>query len=148
MAWMSEEKHEFIQDTKEKRFTARSARNKRGHTGKSGAMKTASDFMSKKERDALNGECKTYKLGAPMTWSKFIEMPDDLKVMYIKSLRKKFNVPDLDLATVMGVDISEFAECLKSIKVKPFTVPDWSATDDCGRFLTWWRNSEEDKIHG
>ena len=142
MAWMSDEKYEFIEDVKEKRFTARSARNKKGHTGKGGAMKTASDFMSKKERESLNGECKTYSLGAPMSWSKFSEMPDDLKAMYIKSLRKKFNVPDDEIAIGMGVDISVFTECLKRIKVKSFAAPDWYATDDHGRFITWWVISE------
>lgn len=144
MAWMSDEKYEFIEDVKEKRFTAQSARNKKGHTGKGGAMRTASDFMSKKERGCLNGECKTYRLGAPMTWNEFCEMPDDLKAMYIKNLRKKFNVPDQQLAVFMDVDISVFTECLKSIKVKPFAVPNWYATDDHGRFVTWWINSEEE----
>ena len=146
MAWMSDEKYEYFQDTKEKRFTARSARNKKGHTGKGGAMRTASDFMSKKERDSLNGECKTYKLGEPMTWEKFSEMPDDLKAMYIKSLRKKFNVPDQQLAVFMEVDDSVFTECLKSIKVKPFMAKDrtWWATDDHGRFVTWWIISKEE----
>ena len=143
MAWMSDEKYEFIEDVKEKRFTARSARNKKGHTGKGGAMKTASDFMSKKELKALHGECKTYKLGAPMSWSKFSEMPDDLKAMYIKSLRKKFNVPDEELAVAMGVDILAFNECLKSIKVKSFAAPDWYATEDCERFNAWWYVEEE-----
>ena len=144
MAWMSDEKYEFIQDTKEKRFTARSARNKKGHTGKSGAMRTASDYMTKKELNALNGECKSYKLGEPMTWKMFSEMPDDLKKMYIKSLRKKFNVPDEALVVAMGTDISEFNECLKSNKLKSFTAPGWYDTDDHGRFVTWWMISEEE----
>lgn len=144
MAWMSDEKCEFIEDVKEKRFTARSARNKKGHTGKGGAMRTASDFMTKNQLADLNGECKTYKLGAPMTWDEFSKMPDDLKAMYIKSLRKKFNVPDEELAVAMGIDILAFNECLKSIKVKSFAVPDWYATDDHGRFLTWWKISEEE----
>lgn len=146
MAWMSDEKYEFIEDVKEKRFTARSARNKKGHTGKGGAMKTASDFMTKKQLNSLNGECKTYKLGAPMSWNVFSEMPDDLKVMYIKSLRKKFNVPDFELATAMDVDNQVFTECLNAIKVKPFRAKDrsWWTTDDHGRFVTWWIISEEE----
>jgi hypothetical protein len=146
MAWMSDEKYEYFQDTKDKAFTARSARNKKGHTGKGGGMKTASDFMSKKQLDSLNGECKTYKLGAPMSWGVFCEMPDDLKAMYIKSLRKKFNVPDFELATAMDVDIQIFTECLKNIRVKPLGADEyvWLATDDCGRFLTWWMISEEE----
>lgn len=148
MALMSDEKYEYIQDVKESRITARSARNKRGHAGKGGAMKTPSDFMTKKQLRTLNGECKTYKLGAPMSWNEFSEMPDDLKAMYIKNLRKKFNVPDFELATAMDVDILAFTKCLNSIKVKSFMAPDWSATDDCGRFLTWWKISEDEKTQG
>ena len=102
--------------------------------------------MTKKQLDALNGECKTYRLGAPMTWNEFCEMPDDLKAMYIKNLRKKFNVPDQQLAVFMEVDISVFTECLNTIKVKPLMVNDrsWLATDDHGRFVTWWAISKEE----
>lgn len=146
MAWMSDEKYEYIEDVKDKAFTARSARNKKGHTGKGGAVRTASDFMTKKQLDALNGECKTYRLGAPMSWDEFSKMPDDLKAMYIKNLRKKFNVPDLELATAMGIGYIAFTECLKNIKVKPFETSsrDWYDTDDHGRFVTWWKISEEE----
>lgn len=147
MAWMSDEKYEFIEDVREKRFTARSARNKKGHTGKGGAMRTASDFMSKKERDSLHGECKTYKLGAPMSWDVFCEMPNDLKAMYIKSLRKKFNVPDGELVVAMDTDIFAFTECLKVIKLKPqpwgTDSCNWYDTEDYERFVTWWVIEEE-----
>lgn len=146
MAWMSDEKYEFIEDVKEKRITARSARNKKGHTGKGGAMRTASDFMSKKERGSLHGECKTYKLGEPMTWEKFSEMPDDLKAIYIKSLRKKFNVPDTEIADMLGVDILVLNEFSSTVKQDRLVTDDhsWYNTDDCGRFLTWLKNSEEE----
>jgi hypothetical protein len=146
---MIDERSEFFQDLKEKHFTARSARNRRGHTGKGGGMKTASDFMTKSELKSLHGECKTYRLGAPMSWSKFSEMPDDLKVEYIKKLRTRFNVPDEHLAMAMGVDILEFQVCLHKLSVKPVHAimgnHDWYDTDDHGRFQTWWIISEEEK---
>lgn len=150
MAWMSDEKYEYIEDVKDKAFTARSARNKKGHTGKGGAVRTASDFMTKKQLDALNGECKTYRLGAPMSWDEFSKMPDDLKAMYIKNLRKKFNVPDTEIADMMGVDISVLNEFSSTIKPGRLVTDNysWYNTDDCGRFLTWLKNSEEEKTHG
>lgn len=141
---MSNVLYEFLQDCHEKAITARSAKNRKRYPGKKGPVKLPSDYMTEKEKEALNGECKTYKLGAPMTWDEFSKMPDDLKAMYIKSLRRKFNVPDEELAVAMGIDILAFNECLKSIKVKSFAVPDWYATDDHGRFLTWWKISEEE----
>jgi hypothetical protein len=143
MAYMSDEVYEYFQDTKEKRFTARSARNKRGHTGKVGAMRTAADYMTQKQLRALNGECVTYRLGAPMSWNEFSMMPDDLKVMYIKKLRKNYNVPDDILATHMDVEPSIFNATMRAIGLGSKTNADWAGTDDCGRFLTWWVVEEE-----
>ena len=144
MAWLTDEEFEFKEDVKDKAITARSSHSTKGHCGKGGRMKTAADFMSKKELDKLNGECKTYKLGEAMSWNTFIDMPDDLKVMYIKKLRKLFNVPDEALASAMGVDISEFNKCLAKIKLRPLPENrDWYDTEGHGRFLTWWIIREE-----
>lgn len=144
MPRFSDEAYDYFEDCKEKKFTARSARNRRGHTGSRGGMKTAADYMSKKELRALDSEVVTYRMGAPMNWFEFGTMPDDLKKMYIKNLRKKFNVPDEALATAMGVELTDFAKCLKSIKLSPCSsnAIEWCNTDDCGRFQTWWIISE------
>lgn len=138
MAWMSDEAYEYWEDTKDKKFTARSARNKRGHTGKVGAMRTASDYMTQKQLRAMNGECVTYRLGAPMTWEEFNIMPDDLKVMYIKKLRKEYCVPDDILSSSMGIEFDIFEKALKSLKLSPKKNDSWNNTDYCRRFLTWW----------
>lgn len=143
MAWMSDEAYDFYEDRKEKSFTARSAKNKRGHTGKQGAMRTASDYLTQKQLRALNGECVTYRLGAPMTWEEFNVMPDDLKVMYIKKLRKEYFVPDDILASSMGVEASVFRDAIVSLKLSPRKETDYTNTDDCGRFLNWWVVSKE-----
>lgn len=145
MAWYSEEAWDYIQDCKEKKFTGGSARSKRGHAGKRGGMKTASDYMTKKELRALDGEVKTYRLGSPMSWEEFNAMPDDLKKMYIKNLRKKFNVPDEVLAVSMGGELTEFAKCLKTVGLSSFGSDDWGNTDDCGRFGTWFIATKEEK---
>ena len=143
---MTNEKYEFLLDCHEKAITARSAKNRKRYPGKKGPVKLPSDYMNEKELEALNGECKTYRLGAPMTWDEFSEMPDDLKTMYIKNLRKKYNVPDRELMMAMDVDVQVFTECLNTIKVKPFRANDrsWWATDDHGRFVTWWIVSKEE----
>lgn len=144
MPKFSDEAWDYIQDCKDKKITGNSARNRRGHTGSRGGMKTASDYMTQKELRALDGEVKTYRLGSPMDWAEFITMPDDLKKMYIKNLRKKFNVPDEELAMAMGVSLSTFTDGLKSIKLSPRVCEDrsWYDTDDHGRFRTWWIISE------
>lgn len=147
MAWMSDEQYELMQDTKEKSITARSARYTRGHCGKGGKVILPSDRLSAKELKKMNGECKTYRLGSPMSWTEFKDMPNDLKVMYIKKLRKKFNIPDEELAVAMGVDILEFQLCLHKLGLSSrhaiVNGCNWYDTDDHGRFQTWWIIKED-----
>lgn len=100
---MTDEKYVYTQDVRDKKITARSARNKRTHNGKGGAVKFPSDFMTRKEIEAMNGEVKSYKLNAPMTWNEFKAIPDDIKVIYIKALRSKFGVPDTHIAKMFGI---------------------------------------------
>jgi len=144
MAWMSDEAYDLKLENRDKKVTAQSARNRRGHTGKGGGMKTASDYMSKKELDALNGECKTYHLGRAMDWTTYIEMPSDLKKMYIKKLRAKFNVPDENLAEAMGVDFDIFVDHLKSIGLRPSGDTKWSI-EEWERFVNFWIIIKEEK---
>lgn len=99
---MNDEKYLFISDSRQKKDIARSARNKRTHCGKRGGVKLPSDYMTKKELNAMNGECKTYKLNEPMTWAEFKAMPDEHKITYIKLLRKKWNISDNYLSKMFG----------------------------------------------
>lgn len=51
----------------------------------------------------MNGEVKSYRLNDPMSWIEFKSMPDDLKVVYIQELRKKYNVPDRYIYQMFGI---------------------------------------------
>lgn len=100
---MTDEKYTFVEDCREKKRTASGAFHKRTHAGKGGRVKFPSDYKTKKELRAMNGEVHSYKLNKPMSWSEFKEMPNDLKVDYIKGLRKSFGVPNLHIAKMFGV---------------------------------------------
>lgn len=50
----------------------------------------------------MNGECKSYRLNAPMKFEEFVQMPDDLKKMYLTILIKKYNVSGQNIAAMMG----------------------------------------------
>lgn len=102
MALWSDEEREYRQDCREKAITARSARHKRTHCGKGGAVKFPSDYLTAKERKAMNGEIKTYNINKPMTWAVFKELPKDLQVGYIKMLRHRFNTPDTHISGMFG----------------------------------------------
>lgn len=56
----------------------------------------------------MNCEVKSYKLNSPMTWREFRAMPDDLQVIYIKSLRRTFCATDTAISQMFGIGKSGF----------------------------------------
>jgi hypothetical protein len=101
---MNDEKYLFISDSRDKKNVARSARNKRSHCGRGGRVRLPSDYMTKKELNAMNGECKTYRLNEPMSWAEFSAMPDEHKITYIKLIRNKWNAPGSYISKMMGTN--------------------------------------------
>lgn len=89
---MNDEKYVFITDCAEKKRTARGIHNKRTHAGKGGKVIFPSDYLTRKEREAMNGEIKTYALNRPMRWKEFKLLPDDVRREYIENLQKRFDV--------------------------------------------------------
>lgn len=57
----------------------------------------------------MSGECKAYSLNSPMTREQFLDMPDDLKIVYIKAIRNKYGTPDSTLARAMGFSQQAFS---------------------------------------
>lgn len=112
---MNDEQFDFISDVKEKKTTARSARNRRTHCGKGGSVQLPSDNLSRKELQKMNGEVKSYRLNDPMKWEEYKALPDDLKVCYVKQLREKFSVPDCEIASMMGCDRITFGKLIRPL---------------------------------
>lgn len=104
MAWYSDEEFEFRKDCGEKKRIAASSHKQRTHCGKGGRVKFPSDFKTRKELNAMNGVCVTYKLGEPMKWDEFRALPNDKKVRYITWIREKFDAPDTAIAEMLGVN--------------------------------------------
>lgn len=115
MSYLPDEQWLMIKDSIDKKNVARSSHNKRTHCGKGGSVKFPSDYMTKKELKAMNGEVKSYRLNDPMTWKEFKKLPDDIKVVYIKSLREKYAVPDKDLAEAMGANSGYFGKIMRDL---------------------------------
>ncbi len=112
---MTDEKFVFIQDSKEKKNIAHSARNRRTHAGKGGKVRSPSDYLSKKELQAMNGEVTAYPLNRMMTWKEFKAMPDDIKCTYIKLIREKYNPYDKAIAEAMGINRITLGKELKRL---------------------------------
>lgn len=114
---MNDEKYLFFSDCKEKKSIGASSFRKRTHTGKGGRMRLPSDSLTKKELEKMNGGIKSYRLNEPMSWQEFKSMPDDIKVMYIKLLREKFNVPGRKISDMMGVDTSQISRKFRDLGI-------------------------------
>jgi hypothetical protein len=97
---MKDETYLFISDSREKKSVARSAAKRVTHGG---AVRFPSDYMTKKELNAMNGEVISYPMNDPLPWREFKALPDDIKVLYIKALRERYNVPVLNIAEMMGI---------------------------------------------
>ena len=143
---MEDEKFVFFQEVKEKNTTARSSHNRRPHAGKGGGVKFPSDYLSKKELQAMNGETKTYRMNAPMTWKEFKAMPDDLKIMYITALRQKYSVPDSKIAEMLGTSKDGVSLMFKKLQINGEKTRKYKNWDSEGWFA--WVNgttAKEDK---
>lgn len=135
MALLPDEQYVMISDSIEKKKIARSSYNRKTHCGRGGRVKFPSDYLSKKELKAMNGDVKSYNLNRPMTWKEFRRMPQDIQVMYIKKLRNEFGVPDSVLAKAMGVCRSTFSEAMRDLNL--------SLGKSAGAKGKQWLNSEK-----
>ena len=108
---MTDEKYLFVTDSIAKKRIGNSYRNRKTHAGRGGKVRLPHDNLTKKELEAMNGECKSYRLNEPMTWAEFKKIPDDLKTDYIKLIRNRYGVSDKFVAeNMLGVTQPTFGE--------------------------------------
>ena len=153
MALMPDEQYVMISDSIEKKKIAHSSHNRKTHCGKGGRVKFPSDYLSKKELKAMNGDVKSYNLNRPMTWKEFRSMPQDLQIMYIKKLRNEFGVPDIVLSKAMGVCKSSFSKAMRDLnlslgKSAGATGKQWLNSEKSSKFYEYWNkfNKKEDAV--
>lgn len=148
MSRLPDEQWAMIEDSIDKKKIARSSHNRRSHCGKGGSVKFPSDYMSKKELKAMNSEVKSYRMNDPMSWSEFKQLPDDLKVTYIKNLREKYKVPNFALAKAMRVGATNFSKLMNKLgldlgKGASSAGKKWQYSVYCDEFWNWWGVPEE-----
>lgn len=105
---MDEAEKIFNQTSYERKRTGYGAYHKKGGC-KSKRCSLPSDRLTAKEKEALNGELTTFKLGAPMDWHTFKCMPADLQYDYLKCLRDKYEGRDKDIAEMFGIQERTFS---------------------------------------
>ena len=89
--WLSDEEYVFRQDIREKKSAGRGAFHKKNGS-KSKKCTLPSDYMTRKEKMAMSGECKTYDMKKFYTHEEFKQFPDDIKLQYLNSLINRYDV--------------------------------------------------------
>lgn len=112
---MKDETYSYFSDVKTRGQISRSARNRRTHNGKRGRVKFPSDYMTKKEINAMNGEVKSYRLNEPMSWTEFKAMPDDIQFGYIRLLKEKYSATNMAIEKMFGKGNGTLARHMKGI---------------------------------
>ena len=87
---MTEAAKVFNDDIREKKSIKNSA-TKKNRAGK-GPIKFPSDYLTKKEKEALNGECSTWKYSDFPDRKAFDRMPDDIKIGYLNWIINTYGV--------------------------------------------------------
>ena len=150
MALLPDEQYVMISDSIEKKKIARSSHNRKTHCGKGGRVKFPSDYLSKKELKAMNGDVKSYNLNRPMTWIEFRSMPKDLQIMYIKKLRNEFEVPDIVLSKAMGICKSSFSKAMRELNLSlgrsaGAKGKQWLDSEKSLKFFEYWNKFNKEK---
>lgn len=99
---MDDAEYVFKQTSMERKRVARGAYNKVRGGGR--IVRMPSDRMSKKEREMMNGEMKSYDMGKPMVWADFQNAPHDIQQEYLDKVAARFNgVPNALIAEMFKI---------------------------------------------
>lgn len=101
----------FYSDVRDKKTIGRGARHRR-RGSKTQYVSLPSDNMTEAQWKRRNGEMATYQMGAPIAWSVFRDMPDDLKGEYIRRLHHRFGITAAELAKAFGVSYNTFRKTI------------------------------------
>lgn len=95
---MNEAEYVFNSQVRERKDLKNQAR-KMNRTGK-GPVRFPSDYLSKKEREAMNGECTVWNLNGFYSLEDFKRMPDDIKISWINKILNVYNARLCDISTL------------------------------------------------
>lgn len=118
--WLSDEAYVYQQDIKEKKSAGRGAYHKKNGS-RSKKCKFPSDYLTKKEKMAMNGECISYDMKKFYTYAEFKTFPDDIQLKYINGLINRYNVTVSAIAEeVFHITHTGFYKHLKKKDLMPY----------------------------
>lgn len=98
---MKDAEYLFRQTEIERKRIGRGDFNKKRQGGKQ--VRFPSDHLTKKERDAMNGEVVSYQLGKPTDWATLKSWPEEIQKVYLTGLRKTYGVGGKEIGEMLGV---------------------------------------------
>ena len=108
---------DFEYDNWQKKILAKNA-TKRKCGAKPKKCTLPSDYLTNKQIRERNGKIVSFNLNAPMTWSQYITLPDDIKKEYILTLRKKYNANQVVLSEMFGRGKSTISMEMKRLNLR------------------------------
>lgn len=88
---MTEAEHVFYSDIKEKKRTGYGAKNKKNGS-RSKKCSLPSDYLTRKEKQSLNGEVITWDMKKFYSYDEFKKMPSDIRIRYINSMMTRYDI--------------------------------------------------------
>lgn len=113
---MTDAEYLFKLTERERKRNARGEKNK--IKGGGGAVRLPSDNLTKKEREAMNGETVTYKVHSPVKWPEFKRWPPDIQREYFKRLDTSYRPTAEMYADMFGVSKNSVSVLRASLGVK------------------------------
>lgn len=107
---MTDEEFLFHQDCIDKKRTAIGARHKVTHGGR---VMMPSNYLTKKEREAMNSDVTTFKLDEARNWNEFLQMPDSMKREYLNYIYSKYNASLSMLSRMFDVTVPTISMAFK-----------------------------------
>lgn len=98
---MKDAEYLFKQTELERKRIGRGDFNKKRQGGRQ--VRFPSDYLTKKEKEKMNGEVQTYSMEKPIDWETFKSWPDDLQKAYLLGLREKFGAKGREIGAMLGV---------------------------------------------
>ena len=99
---MNDIEYLYNTDVREKKNIARSSR-QRVCGSKTRYVSLPSDRLTPAQLRKRCGDTVTYNLSAPMTWSNYKKLPEDLKKEYITNPASKYEGTQKDIAEMLGI---------------------------------------------
>ena len=114
----------LMEEIREKKSVANSGKCKRVHSGRV-RVRTASDVLSDRDWDRMNGHIRIYQLGRPLTRRQFLALPEDLrrKIALFCNMEEDCVIQNLTASTLYEVPLLLEREGLCRVACRKLGLP-------------------------